>query len=474
MSKSRNFKQGISNSKKDELRLKSILKEVKTSHINRLNKMYRQNAVITETALQSMLSSGFLPENQVKALTLYFNANGIKSINESTVRRIDRDLIRLNEGPFDWAKKMYDKGKDAIIGAGEKVVDAFQKGWSAVKSVWSNFKDLISELVEKIKGMLKKVYDLVYAKVKALATKISGKVNDEYIQNFLNKAGDVKEADGEVHANVIKEFGQLKQTVDHLKGTTDDLLTGEAFEKQMIDGSVQPDGTVPPLEPEDAKQGLETLATEAKQMYLAIFSNKQHLSELQKLKLNEGGHIEDNIKNPTLRFIVHWGLKILKAIFSPFSTLVAELAKLIVGKGLLKGTSYFCTKYKGGPGVFKFAILTTLIGELLEFIEDGLNSVFHFAPIMQMAKALAVPLGPLAAPLIDCSTTVLHIAHYSIAGMALATIIYNLMPVFKAVIQKLKGSQGGEETGGEPEVQTAGYKPKGSFKLKEGKLVFIQ
>jgi len=493
MAKTRNFK-SHSLDRKSDIRLKSILKEVQSSQISKVTNSFRKNAVIDESALKGILSSGFLPENQVKALYLYFNVNGITSINESTVRRIDRDLSQLNEGPFDFVKKLVDKGKEvggkfvgAITDMGKDFIDSFKQGWAGVKKVWSNFKDLLKEFVEMIKKALKKVYEFIMKKVSAVAAKISGTVNEEYIENFLNNAGDVKEASGEVHTDVIKEFEQLKKTVDHLTKDTKNLMEGEGFADEIISGDADPKGTPPALEPEEIEQGVKQLAAESvnpefaeylelkeeiKQRYISIFSKKESLVELYKLQINEGGHLYDGIKSPLVKNIIHWGLLVLKAIFSPFATLVAEVGKLIVGKGLLKGISYFCHNFKGGPGVFKFAILTTLVGELLELIEDGLNAVFHFGPIMEVAKVVFAPIAVLAQPLVDATTTVIHIAHYSVAGMALATIIYNLIPVFKAVIAKIKGSS--EEEAGEPEVQTAGYKPKGSFKLKEGKLIFVQ
>jgi phage-related protein len=496
MAKSRNFKQGGLNNKKDSLRLKEILKEVRSSQINKVTKSLRKNAVIDENALNGILSSGFLPENQVKALSLYFNVNGITSINESTVRRIDRDLSQLNEGPFDFVKKLVDKGKEVggkVVGTitdmGKTFIDSFKQGWAGVKKVWSNFKDLLKEFVEMIKKALKKVYEFIMNKVKAVATKISGTVDQDYIENFLNTAGGVKEASEEVHTDVITEFEQLKKTVDHLTMSTDKLMEGEGFADQIISGDADPKGAPPALEPEEIEQGVKQLAAESvnpefaaylelkeeiKQRYISIFSKKESLMELYKLQINEGGHLYDGIKSPLIKNIIHWGLLVLKAIFSPFATIVAEVGKLIVGKGLLKGISYFCNKVRNGPGIYKFAILTTLVGELLELIEDGINAIWHYGPIMEVAKVVFAPIAVLAQPLVDCTTTVIHIVHYSVAGMALATIIYNLIPVFKAVIAKLKGSDEKEGGGEEPEVQTAGYKPRGTFKLKEGKLVFIQ
>jgi hypothetical protein len=70
----------------------------------------------------------------------------------------------------------------------------------------------------------------------------------------------------------------------------------------------------------------------------------------------------------------------------------------------------------------------------------------------------------------------LHVCHIIIVAWAIATVINNLLPLFQKA-HKEKGKEmeaGGEEGGGEPEVQTAGYKPRGSFKLKEGKLIFVQ
>jgi hypothetical protein len=54
----------------------------------------------------------------------------------------------------------------------------------------------------------------------------------------------------------------------------------------------------------------------------------------------------------------------------------------------------------------------------------------------------------------------------------IGNILINLVDVVQKEAQNQTGTESETET--EPEVQTAGYKPRGTFKLKEGKLVFIQ
>jgi hypothetical protein len=74
-------------------------------------------------------------------------------------------------------------------------------------------------------------------------------------------------------------------------------------------------------------------------------------------------------------------------------------------------------------------------------------------------------------PGLDVLILIFRIFAFTIVAYSLGTIIYNIASTWKAA----KSKEGGEGEGGEePEVQTAGYKPKGSFKLKEGKLIFVQ
>ena len=120
------------------------------------------------------------------------------------------------------------------------------------------------------------------------------------------------------------------------------------------------------------------------------------------------------------------------------------------------------SKALNGPGIFKFAIMSLLVAEIFEAVEDLFATVFQFQGLLSVITPFLGPLGFLAEGL----HLPLHIGHIAVGSYALLTVIYNMKPLF----DKAAGEEG---DGGEPEVQTAGYKPQGQFKLKEGKLIFI-
>lgn len=431
-----------SNERNQVTKLRSILNEVHKTQIAHVKRM-RKYSHINETALNNILSSGVLSLQETKVLSLYFNRHKIRSINERVINRVDSDIKFLSEGLVDFFKK-----------AGDKAKEAFVSGWTAVKGIWKNFSDVVKEFIEKMKDMFVKVKDWVMTKVKALASKVSGIVNEQFISKF--KSNHPHE-----HMDLKTEFGQAKQTADHL--TTyfvKNLQNGTLYQDKITNGTVEPKGEVDGIPEPDAAKGETELKQEAFNIYNSIFSNKQNLRELMRLPLTETGHLTDNIKNPIVKQIAEYCVFILKAILSPLSTIVAAALKTIT-KNFMETASKF-SKALNGPGIFKFAIMSLLVAEIFEAVEDLFATVFQFQGLLSVITPFLGPLGFLAEGL----HLPLHIGHIAVGSYALLTVIYNMKPLF----DKAAGEEG---DGGEPEVQTAGYKPQGQFKLKEGKLIFI-
>ena len=430
---------------KNDMNLKHLLNEINKNQMRGVKKL-RKYAVIDEIALTGILNSGVLPSKQSSILKEYFNSKKINRINESVIKRVDQDMKYLSEGLIDWFKKK-----------GEQAKAAFEKGWSAVKGIWKNFSDVVKEFVIKLKEIFKKISDWALEKVKALASKLGSIVNEKFIKKF-------KEDHPHEHSDLKTEFGQVKETASHLKGYfTNNLENGGAFEDKIINGSVDPKEEPDDISPAEADKAAKELAQEAYGIYKEIFSKKENLKEIMNLQITESGHLTDNIKNPIVRNIIEFCVFMLKVILSPFSTVVGVVIKTIM-KETMTATSKFCNAL-GGPGVFKFAIISLLAAEIFEVVEDLLANIFNFKNLLSVVSTAF----PLLAPFIEGAHIAFHIGHLAVGTYALFTVIHNLKPLF----DKAAGEEGGEE-GGEPEVQTAGYKPKGSFKLKEGKLVFIQ
>lgn len=445
MGKTQNFKSHTWK-RDDEMKLKSILKEVHKTQYSQINKI-KKYAVIDEVALNGILSSGVLPKSQSKILREYFESKKITRITESVVRRVEMDTKYLTEGIKDWFKKK-----------GEQAMAAFEKGWGAVKGIWKNFTDVVKEFVEKMKQMFKKIKDWVMGKISALASKIAGIVDDKFISKF-------KEDHPHDHNDLKTEFEQVGKTATHAtQFFADKLEKGAAFAKEVLDGSAEPKG-VDPLKPEEAEDGAEELQQEARNMYIEIFSNKKNLQELMRLPITESGHLTDKIKNPVIRKVVEYAVFIVKAVLSPASTIVALFIKSYA-KNLMQTVSTFVNKALDGPGVFEFAILSLMAAEVFEVIQDLLGAIFHFDLVIDAMKVGF----PAIAPFLDGLHLPIHLGHIAVGSYALFTVIYNLSSLF----DKHEEEHGGDKGGKEPEVQTAGYKPKGQFKLQEGKLVFVK
>lgn len=426
--------------KREHTKLISILNEIQSLQNKQINKI-KKYSVINETALQNILSSGVLTISESKALSMYFGKNKINRINDSVIRRVDNDIQFLSEGLVDFFKK-----------AGDKAKDAFVSGWTAVKGIWKNFSDVVKEFIEKMKAVFVKVKDWVMGKVKSLASKVAGIVNDEFISKF-------KSEHPHDHADLKTEFGQAKQTADHLTTYfTKNLQNAALFQDKITNGTVEPKGKVDGIPEPEAAKGETELKQEAYNIYHSIFSNKKNLSELMTLPLTETGHLTDNIKNPIVKQIAEYCVFILKAILSPLSTIIATALKTITKKFM--ETASQISKSLNGPGIFKFAIMSLLVAEIFETVEDLFASVFHFKGLLSVITPFLGPLGFLA----DGLHLPLHIGHIAVGSYALLTVIYNMKPLF----DKAAGEEGGEE-----EVQTAGYKPSGQFKIQEGNLVFI-
>lgn len=484
MTRTRNIKSGTFN-QKEHIKLKNILKEVKAQQSGQIAKV-KKFAVFNEDVLESIFSSGFLTEQESKSLRNYFKENRIRRIDESSVRRIDEDILRLNE--FKLLDKMVQKTKDVagkvkkgLTDFGDKVVDALAGGWSKLKSVWGEFKELVEEMTVKIKVMFKKIYDWVQSKITGVASKLESYFSDEWLSKFTEK--NITESynplnEGESKETFYQEVKNMASTAGYLGKYTKDLLSGKQYEADLESGNFKPDEVQPPAGGDEEDIEAQVLAIkEFHNQYTSLFGSKKHLSELYKMSQNsllrEGGHIEDNIQNETVRNIVKVILNGLKFIFSPFSTIAAYVIKEGLKKGLLPSVSRLC-KSLGGPGIFKFTIISLMVAEAYEIIE-GILSIAHLKGVTDLVK-LAIPV---IAPFIEMAEGVIHTAHIIIGSWALVTVINNLAN--NKIIPFLKEKFGGgeEETeksgeeGGEPEPQTAGYKPSGQFKIQEGKLVFV-
>jgi hypothetical protein len=197
------------------------------------------------------------------------------------------------------------------------------------------------------------------------------------------------------------------------------------------------------------------------------------LYESSQKRLNEGGagavHLEDAIKNPWLKKAVQWCVNIVQWALIPVAKLAQEFAQK-KGPELLEAASK-TVDFLGGPGVYKFPMLGLVVAEVLEIV------IKTFTPgTADAAKWVAGIFFPPLLPMLEAATSVIKIIKTILLVYTVGTILFNLIVSIRKAYTDWKIEKAGDGGGGgeEPEVQTAGYKPKGSFKLKEGKLIFVQ
>lgn len=421
--------------------LKSLMNEVMSDNkmIKRIDTAKFNAISLDETAINSLLKSKVFTLNEQKIMKVLFSKTKIKTLTENTVNLLDENVkiivnsneidIRLKEGFFgdiwDSLKKMGDKAKDAIIG-----------GWSKLKSIWTEFKALVQEVVNSAKNGLLQLCKLTKNSAAGDAKKI---VTDLVAKGKLKIDDDFK-----------TELDQLKES--GLYWTTDwyqRWIVKPFWEKDILAGK----GTIkeePKIDPKDAEQGLQTIPAMESLMRKrnSLLSNYDVVSELLKRNtLKEAHaveHLDDAIKNPALKKVVHYAVELIQWAFIPF----AKLGQIVGKWAGPKFLSYFsnATKTIGGPGVYTFELLGTLIGEILEVLIKKLSAKYATGIIKDIMF-----------PGFGLSEHLVHNIHTALLIWTLANIFINLVDSV-------------EKEGGATQES---YSPNGKFKIKDGNLIYI-
>lgn len=459
MAKTRNFKQHTNSDKDGTIKLKSLLAETRKMTNSGINRLKKQ-AVIDEVALSGILNSGVLGINESTALKEFFGAKGIKRIDEVNFKRIDESVRLLQEDWWDTTKNWVKQKKDEFV-------DSVKAGWAGVKKIWANFKDMIAELASELKKAFSKIFEELVKSFQASIAKFKSKFTDKWYEDFH------KEHPHE-HADLVTELKQLFDSGKFMMNwAKTKIVQGGDWEKNLISGNLNPKGEV------EGDENEQEIAADAQKMaqeaYRNIFTNKKVLRELANPNLIIEGHLEDTLKNhPTLQAVLKWGMLGIKALFSPI-TLVMTKASEFLAKNIFKGISMAC-KGVGGPGVFDFAILTLMAIEVYE-ISHSLHGIHMVeepgdpkaSEALKMIASHAAGFAAEHIPGVDVLVLLVNLIAYCIMAYSIGTILYNLFNAFKS----MKGAGGGEEGGEETGAENAGYKPKGTFRISEGKLIFV-
>ncbi len=472
------------NKRQKQTSLKYLLNEV--TNKNKIQQRQFSNVMkyvsLNEQDVSKMLNSGFFTENEATALRILFSGTKTTKLNESTIRRIDRSVKIISESKPNsrvlsegllgniWSKlsKLGDRAKEIVVG-----------GWAKIKAAWSEFKELIQEFVNAMSTMFGKAFDWA-----------SGMIKQElqsYIDEMLTAWNDMMSKLDDV--NQKKQLGtDLSNAYDTGKWVVDSLKekvtsTKAEWFQDTIAGKGNIDDTGIEKDPDELETGFEELKNESVNRRIhgellsersELFGNSRvlkNLVELHKRRLSEGGgvaHLEDAVSNPFLKKILKYGVKALQYALIPIAKFAQQFVEKKAGE-LLKSMSG-AVKFLGGPGQFAFPVFALIVAEVIELVVKNYTVDYSPAKLVGKAAEWLVPgLGPAVAfanGIWDALKTFLFV-------WTIGNILFNLVLAARKAYTGSQGGESGGETGGEPAVQTAGYKPNGKFKLREGKLIFI-
>jgi hypothetical protein len=424
--------------------------------------------------MKSILKSGVFSLEESNALNVLFSKTKTNTINESSIKKLDNIVEKISrthdnnllaEGPFAniWGglKKLGDKAKEALTG-----------GWSKLKAIWGQFKELVTEAAGAIKEGFVKVFNAFKA--------TGGDAGKKLLAELIKKHGGLAAGIGVVATKTEDRTGLIQEVKD--LATTNVYVTTTFFsgfvssptwEADLIAGNASPVGESN-LEDEEVEDGLEAIEDQegggdstdesvritSKSIIKErnnFLSNKLVIMELLRLQnvkpsLNEGfDKLLAALKNPVLKSIVDWTGKILGYLLAPISALSKEIAKMVGPK--VVETYSNVVKSLGGPGSFKFAIISGLvvdiIGKLVASISPG---------GIQIATYFIPGFGQILASV-----------NAVVSAIKTALMIYTfaiMLTEFAANMQT--------ELGKMKEVKENKFKPKGYFKIRDGNLILVK
>lgn len=424
--------------------LRHLMNEVMSeTHTNKRFNIISIGAVsLDETSINLLIKSNIFTINEQKALRVLFSKTKTKSLTENTVNLLDQNVksisnlteieIRLQEGFFsdiwDGLKGLGDKAKEAIVG-----------GWNKVKAIWGEFKALVQEVINSAKNGLQKLCGSSASGAAPVADQMMAKVQDK-----LPKL--------KADPDFLKEMKQLGETAKWWKDTWYQKWVASPFwEKDVLSGN----GTVdeePKVDTKAAEQGLQSMAQMENLIRKrnSLLSDYNVLNELlkrniKKNNLNEGGsveHLDDAIKNPALKKIVHYAIELIQWVFMPFAKLGQVIAGW-AGPKVFSGLSTV-TKTVGGPGSYPFQLLGTLFGE---FVELAIKFSTGQMAVVNVLNALF--------PALAIATSTVDAIHKALLCWTIANIFINLFDKIEA-------------------VKSESYDSTGKFQIKEGNLIYIK
>lgn len=446
----------MANSRKQLNSLKYLMNEVISE--KRLAQKINANTIkfttLDENAINSFLETDVFTKNEASAMRILFSKTKTKSLSESVINKLDKSvktIVESKDGDAVLSEGFFGDIWDGLKGLGDKAKEVLAGGWGKVKAIWGEFTELVKEVAAACKDGFQKAFATLAQKAKAEAAKV-GESAKKSVDKITDKVA------------FAKEVKDLTISVTYVTKTFfDKWISKPTWEKDVIAGSVAPTGDVK-VDAAKAEDGLEDLKTmesfNTMKLNLIkernnILSNFDVIKELlessnSRLFLMEGGgfaHLEGAIKNPFLKGIVEWSVKIVQAVFIPIAKITQVVAGM-VGKELMKKFSE-AVKFLGGPGVFGFAIISGLLAEALELLVKNYTD-----PGPTLLAALFPPL----LPIVKAAEGLISTVKGALTLYTYATIFINIVPVLQ-LLEKGK---------------TESYNPRGEFKIQDGNLLYVK
>ena len=424
----------------------------------RLSQKINSNTIkfttLDESAINSLLESDVFTKNEAAAMRILFSKTKTKTLSEFVIKKLDKSvktIVESKEGDAVLTEGFFSDIWDGIKGLGDKAKEVLAGGWGKVKAIWGEFTELVTEVAAACKDGFQKAFGSFAQMAKAEAAKI-GDAAKKGVDKITDKVAFAKE---------VKE---LMQSATYVTTTFfDKWISKPTWEKDVIAGSVSPteEVKVDSAKAEDGLEDLKTMESFNKMKLNLIKERNNILSNIDVIKellkssnsrafLMEGGgfaHLEGAIKNPFLKGVIEWSVKIIQAVFIPIAK-IAQVVTGMVAKELFKKFSEG-VKLLGGPGVFGFAIISGLLAEALEIVVKNYTD-----PGPKLLAALFPPLAPIVAAADALIVTVKG----ALTVYTVATIIINIVPVLQ-LLEKGK---------------TESYNPRGEFKIQDGNLLYIK
>ncbi len=413
----------LTSSASNDKRVKRLTKIVENHEFRMMNKT-KKLSVLRRRDINGMLKSGIFSLDERKAVVSLIKHSKINTLNENTAKILDSNVSILVEAKLNdsiLTEGFFGDIWDGLKNLGDKAKDALKSGWSKVKGIWSEFTDLVKSVVQALFVGIKKAFDKLVDLIKSLPAKMKEKIT-----------GDIHKAEKGAVKKEIKELGETSEFLLKYNKTT--MLENDEMEKSVVSGNFTPEKDEK-MNDKEVEAGFDNLEKIADGKILSgkmlneirhiMFTKPEMLNALienkaSSLILTEGGgfgHLESAIKNPLLSKVIYWAIQGIAVFMNPIGKIINVIFVTIAKKGLPALSNM--TKAIGGPGVFAFAMLSGITGEVIETAIEIYSKVTKWHQIATFI--------PVIGPIFHTFENAFKVIGYSMIAYGVATTLYNVV-----------------------------------------------